>query len=337
LASHGARNLISTAFSCTRVRNATHTKRHCGRCSQCVDRRFAVLANQLGNYEPPEQYAIDLFAGARKPGRDLTFIESYVLTAQKFAESSEIAFAAKYGEVFRVLPYLPGAASENLTRLHQLHAQHGRAVVEVINRELAARASVEAIFALPESSLLTMVQSIRAKQPVELDPVETRPSASEQATAIRIGPADRPLQFALDRPNERVVFSGGAELRNSEFRIFNALCMEFFEDRESSLLPEDYRRVSGEKLAQRLETDEQTVRQYVRRLRLSLAKQFLKRCDTRIDAQDVIESGKWQGGYRLNPYLVPQPLTVIEAEQPLVGNQLSHTARRSVTSRPGSH
>jgi hypothetical protein len=134
-----------------------------------------------------------------------------------------------------------------------------------------------------------------------------------------------------------VVFAGGVELRHSEYRVFNALYMQFSEDRGSVLTPEQYRRVPGAKLASRLKTDEQTARQYVRRLRRSLAEQFLKRCDTRIDDQDVIQSGKWHGGYRLNPYLVVQPLPMIEADPPVIGKQTSRPSGRSVTTRSSSH
>ena len=111
----GFADLIPRSFSCTRVRSATRTKTHCGLCSQCVDRRFAILAAGLEDHEPADTYGVDLLTGERAPGRDVTLAESYVLTASRFSGLSPVAFAAGYGEIFRALPYLEGARSRRIS------------------------------------------------------------------------------------------------------------------------------------------------------------------------------------------------------------------------------
>jgi 7-cyano-7-deazaguanine synthase in queuosine biosynthesis len=43
----GFQHLIAHTRSCAHVRDMTRMHSHCGRCSQCIDRRFAVLATGL--------------------------------------------------------------------------------------------------------------------------------------------------------------------------------------------------------------------------------------------------------------------------------------------------
>ena len=47
IAANGFADLIRHTRSCTRVRDMTVMYPHCGRCSQCLDRRFAILAAGL--------------------------------------------------------------------------------------------------------------------------------------------------------------------------------------------------------------------------------------------------------------------------------------------------
>ena len=49
---HGAADLARRTVSCSNVRDATTLHPHCGRCSQCIDRRFAMLASGLGTARP---------------------------------------------------------------------------------------------------------------------------------------------------------------------------------------------------------------------------------------------------------------------------------------------
>jgi 7-cyano-7-deazaguanine synthase in queuosine biosynthesis len=107
LAEAGCTSLIAKTFSCANVRRATSLGgQHCGVCSQCLDRRFGVLAAGCGQYEPTEVYAVDLFRGARTTQTDITMAEAYILTAHRHAGMSQAAFLGSRGELFRVLPHL---------------------------------------------------------------------------------------------------------------------------------------------------------------------------------------------------------------------------------------
>ena len=149
------------------MREATRRKRHCGVCSQCLDRRFGILGAGLGEHEPADAYVVDLFRGERKPGPDVVMAESYVLHALKLASMSEQTFLNSFGQIFRVLPYLPGSPDENAARLHDLHRRHGQTVEAVINRELAHHAT------------LTQILILAANLAPDADPVVSSPISGD--------------------------------------------------------------------------------------------------------------------------------------------------------------
>jgi 7-cyano-7-deazaguanine synthase in queuosine biosynthesis len=298
----GHADLIPKTFSCTRVREATRTGSHCGACSQCVDRRFAILAAGLERYEPAELYAIDLLLGPREAGQDLTMAESYVLTASKFARMTDAAFLARFGQVYRALLYLPGRPDQNAARLHQLHIRHGRGVMAVVNRESAAHASLESMAELPQSCLLRMIQSQSFRPPIMVDVTETEPPASEQAAKINSATVERPLRFGVDEARKAIVFQGGIQLKGPAYRLVFCLLNDFREDQAANQSPSAYRTVSAAELAERLGIEEATVRKHVSKARKLLDDQFHTVHGVPLLPGDVVENVR--GGYRLSPHLV---------------------------------
>lgn len=332
LADLGSPDLIRETFSCTRVREATKSKKHCGVCSQCLDRRFAVLAAGQDAWEPPDTYAVDLFAGERNPGADLTLAESYVLTAAKMAKMSEVAFLSNYGQVFRALRYLEGEPVKVAARLHQLHVRHGQAVAQAIDRELARRATLQDALALPTTSLIAMIQSPIAAQPAITDSVEHELPASVQAASSVHRVLQRPIRFAVDQDTKRVVFAHQITLKRAGFRVVVELLKEYREDQEKNRSPDHCRSVAARRLAERLDVDEDTLRQTIRRIRRRLATDFQAKMGVALDDADVIETVDGRG-YRLNPHLALVSAAVIEAvaadrERDVTGNS------ESVTSAP---
>src|SRR5207244_1783387 len=55
----GGRDLIRWSTSCVHTHEMSARFPHCGRCSQCIDRRFAVLAAGAVGDDPPEAYRTD--------------------------------------------------------------------------------------------------------------------------------------------------------------------------------------------------------------------------------------------------------------------------------------
>jgi hypothetical protein len=320
---HGCTNLIAETMSCAHVREATRRARHCGVCSQCIDRRFGILGAGQGAAEPPDAYAVDLFRGARKPGRDVVMAESYVLHALKLAAMSEQTFQSSFGQVFQALPYLPGAQEENAARLHELHRRHGRTVEAVIDRELAEHATLARSMSLPPSSLLMLIQSSAVRLPI-VDPAELEPPASEQAAASSTRPLERPLLFALDEHSGKVLFARGIEVSGAGFELVRELAIEHGEDVAVGRPPDSCRFVPGKTLAGRLRIDEQGLRQRVARFRRDIEKKFLEQHDAQLADDDLIQNEAWRG-YRLSPWLVRVP----------TGQLRDHgSSRADVTSSP---
>lgn len=56
----GCQEMIKFATSCTHTWKMTKLTTHCGTCSQCIDRRFAILSANLEDHDPAEAYGVDL-------------------------------------------------------------------------------------------------------------------------------------------------------------------------------------------------------------------------------------------------------------------------------------
>jgi 7-cyano-7-deazaguanine synthase in queuosine biosynthesis len=309
LADRNCTDLIAATFSCTRVREATQRRQHCGKCSQCVDRRFGVLAAGMSEYDPAEGYSLDLFTGAHEPGPDLTLIECYVLRAQRLATMTQQSFVETYGQIFRAIPHLSGSVDENVKRIWEMHRRHGQEVISVVDRELQSKATTSGLSELPTSSLLAMVVSPVAKQPAYTDPADSEPTAAAQAQGDTHDYSWKRFAIAIDTEGQAVLFEGRIEFRGSIFQLIAALAEDFRSDWKAGTFRDHYRFVRTNTLAKRLHIDEQSLRQQVSRARKKIELAFLKTFDRHVDGNDLIQNEEGKG-YRLNPYLL-----LVEASQ----------------------
>ena len=71
----GCGHLIEQSVSCMHPHEQAKEKPHCGRCSQCISRKYATLASRFSNCDPDSLYQIDLLTGPRLPDKDLTLVE----------------------------------------------------------------------------------------------------------------------------------------------------------------------------------------------------------------------------------------------------------------------
>jgi hypothetical protein len=128
----GCKDLIQMSVSCihTIARTTEHT--HCGKCSQCIARRFATLASDFGDADPREKYKIDLLTGTREDKRDVTVVESVIRIARAMTEMTDREFFQRFGEASRVINHLPGTADEVAKRILDLHRRYGREVKRVL-------------------------------------------------------------------------------------------------------------------------------------------------------------------------------------------------------------
>jgi 7-cyano-7-deazaguanine synthase in queuosine biosynthesis len=303
LRANGCEALISKTTSCASVRNWAMTTKQCGVCSQCIERRFAVLAAGLGRYEPAESYSVELFTGAHTEPEDITMAEQHISRAERLASMSEPAFLAAYGQVFRALPYLEGEASDNATNIFQLHQRYGRTVLSVVDNEMRSNAGFVQALSLPDTSLLAMINAPLGAVPLSQDLIENEPAASAQAAADKIPIVERRFIFALDYKARRVVFTDGPVVKGRNFDLVARLAAQFQADLAAGKSPEKFAYVPTGTLLRDLEIQEHSLGQRVFRTRKELERQFIDAIDYMLDDQDVIQSDRWKG-YRLNPYLV---------------------------------
>ena len=323
IADHGCAELIGETFSCTRVRTATRIGKHCGVCSQCVDRRFGILGAGLEEREPPDRYHVDLFTGNRKPGPELTMAETYVLAANKLAGMSEMAFLANYGQTFRVLRHLPGTPDENAKRIYELHKRHADTVCNVVDRAIQGHASGLRQQALPDTCLLSLVISRFSADRAHKDLAELEAKPSEQAAADESRYVKRPIIFTIDDDRQAARFLGGVSITGANYELIKALADQFRSDLAKLNDKQDYEYLKKERLMKTLGIAEHTLRQRVLRCRKALATGFREATGCMLGDDDVIQNQGWRG-YRLNPslYLVaPAQLPpATEPARPVTGS-----------------
>jgi len=153
----GCGEFIKYATSCTHTWELTKLTTHCGTCSQCIDRRFAVLAAGAAAMDPAEAYGVDLLVHPRAEGESRTMIAAYVETASNVTKQSAVEFFSRYGEVGRVVRHLNGSADVSAMQIYDLYQRHSKQVVKVVDEGIAAHASEIRSRLLPDSCLLRLV------------------------------------------------------------------------------------------------------------------------------------------------------------------------------------
>ena len=151
-------HLIGCSTSCGHtweLKSRTHT--HCGVCSQCIDRRFAVLAAGQEANDPAERYAVDLLIGDRKDGDQRTMLAAYLDLAARVERMGEADFFTQFGEVARVLPYVGLPTAAGAARVFDLYKRHSCHVRGVVRSGIAAHAEAISRRELPRNCLLRLV------------------------------------------------------------------------------------------------------------------------------------------------------------------------------------
>jgi len=217
---HGA--MLDSSTSCTHTRKYRTDKPHCGECSQCIDRRFAVLSSGAEQFEPADRYRHQLLTEARGEGESRIMLASYLETAQQVADMDITAFYNRYGEAVRAFPHIDLPADEAAKKIFDLYQRHGKQVMSAI--EAAGKAHMSDIRrrALPETCTLRLVHdpnpnTMVASAPPVAGAAEPPPPSHQlvqegQGWLLRFDGIDRRfelsvgmvyLQAMLSRPNKR--------------------------------------------------------------------------------------------------------------------------------------
>lgn len=302
----GMAELLALTNSCTRPRSWTAAHKHCGACSQCIDRRFGVLAAGLSEHEPASNYKVDLLTADRSASDDLRMAVSYVSFFRRVGATSKERFLVDFPEIVSAINCFPDlSAAEAGDRIYNLFQRQAKAVESVITAGLKEHAAALFRNELPAASLLSISfarNSVEAPPPANYD---------SQAKAFIDRLAAPVFEFAIDQSAKQVVFRDGTTLTDASFRIVEALLENF---RSAKAEGREVPFVRPPDLADRLGITEQSMRTQLTRLRDAIEPLAVS-LGLVLDQDSFVEN-RPRVGYRLNPRLCELSLADIRAPTP---------------------
>jgi len=157
IAQAGCADLIPFSNSCAHTWLITNEHPHCGHCSQCIDRRFAILAANQKDFDPAEGYGVDLLVGARDEQLHQTMLTTYVEMANRIEHMDAMQFFSAFGEASRALPFIDGNPEAVAAKIFDLYSRHARQVTKVVDEALAHYSPAIRRRELPGSCLVRLV------------------------------------------------------------------------------------------------------------------------------------------------------------------------------------
>ncbi len=167
IASNGCSGLIGHTCSCSHQGIfQSGSQWHCGTCSQCIDRRVAILAAGLEESDPATDYVVGVFTGPRKDGAERNMAVDYARHAIELCRMSEQEMAARFNTEFsRAVRPFPKQA-EAARGFIDLHCRHGQTLHGVLQRQVEKHAKELVEGSLAMSSMLAMIVSQRHRVPI---------------------------------------------------------------------------------------------------------------------------------------------------------------------------
>jgi hypothetical protein len=141
VAAGGGRSLIATSISCAHTWERTLEHTHCGGCSQCIDRRFAVIAAGAEQLDPLGHYKTDIFTQSRTKDEDRILLAGYVERAralQRLKQPSELI--SSYPVAARAFKYLEGTPANVAQRILDLHHRHAAEIERALATQVQRHA-----------------------------------------------------------------------------------------------------------------------------------------------------------------------------------------------------
>ena len=156
LATHQAAHLIAHTCSCSHSMFQTKTQRHCGRCSQCTDRRFATTAASLLAHDSEKDYVSDVFVGARNNPLERAIAVDYTRHGIELDRRSENELAATFNaEIGRAVRY-EAKRGDAAQKIISMHKRHGAVVTRVLEQKVTENAAKLIRGTLDDTSLLAL-------------------------------------------------------------------------------------------------------------------------------------------------------------------------------------
>lgn len=313
IAENGGQERIPISVSCTSIREQTTQHTHCGTCSQCLDRRFALLAAGLGQYDFETDYGTDILFGPREKPHSQTMAVEWTRHALRLSTIDQRNFMQAFGTEFaRISEGHPEQSKQSvLDHCVAMHMRHGSNVQNVLEQVLREKSRDILQGKLPPTSLVALVlaQSGSGVSPWLTDPVPTAsriPETNAEDEIDLVPDADDPLRVAFAQENGKPVvrLPGLCVLTGPQAKVPTDLKPTFLEDRANRLRPNDYRYVATGTLARNQKTKKSAIRQQVNRCRQILSESYEMVHGKELDQNRFIQTHAPQG-YRLAPSIIP--------------------------------
>jgi hypothetical protein len=172
----GCERLIRHSRSCAHPRGRKNAQPHCGVCSQCIDRRFGVLAAGQAANDPADGYEVDLFTGERAAGHPQTMLAVYAETASQITRMGAARFFSTYGEVSRAVTHLGGDPEVSAQQIFRLYQEHARQVSSVIDEGTSRYRVAIRERTLPPHCLVRMVCGEAEDEPSPITSSRAKPA-----------------------------------------------------------------------------------------------------------------------------------------------------------------
>jgi 7-cyano-7-deazaguanine synthase in queuosine biosynthesis len=153
----GLGQLIRHSCSCSHVRTSERVRNHCGVCSQCIDRRFAMLASGMASDDPEDLYQVRFPLDPISGTESRTMAMSYLDTARDLDGISIDNFFIKYGEASRLVGHLDMRVGDAAPKLLELHKRHGSQVCSAMTKLVHEHADLISRKNVHPESLLAMI------------------------------------------------------------------------------------------------------------------------------------------------------------------------------------
>lgn len=133
---YGMKDLLPSSVSCSKTFNTRRHTTHCGVCSQCVDRRFAVFATGLEKIDNPGLYAFDFINDQINEPEMKTTIIDYIRQARDFTQLNDDRFYFEMmDDLIPIIEAYPECnESELVAKFAGLCRRHGDQVLSAIKR-----------------------------------------------------------------------------------------------------------------------------------------------------------------------------------------------------------
>ncbi|HPC97308.1 MAG TPA: 7-cyano-7-deazaguanine synthase, partial [Sedimentisphaerales bacterium] len=171
----GCQDMIAASTTCTHTWEMTNHHTHCGTCSQCIDRRFAMIAAKADQHDPVEAYKADIFTQSRSKDEDKIMTAAYLERANQVRDQDDITqFIARFSEVSRVFRYLNGNPGSVAQKVYDLYKRHAKEVCDAMDTMVGRNITAIRQRTLPGDCLLRTVYESGSVISVPAIPVEQK-------------------------------------------------------------------------------------------------------------------------------------------------------------------